>query len=113
VAEISDATLTENNLISTATVYCGNVGIEEDEKENFPLKIFPNPVSENFQITIPQNFRAEKVLITDVDGKIIYSKTISRENQLMLDVSSFPNGIYSVQLNGGDKGASGKLVVMH
>ena len=110
-AVISDVVLNEPSSTGFLSVHCSDVGIEENGKENFSLSIFPNPVSENFQITIPQNFNAEKILITDVNGKIIYSKTISSENKLVVDVSSFPRGIYSVQLIAEKKIASAKFAV--
>jgi len=111
-AVISDVALDEPNSTGTLSVYCSEVGIEENEKENFSLTIFPNPASENFQITIPQNFSAEKIFISDVNGKIIYSHSLFPKTKLSFDVSSFPNGIYSVQLFFENKMTSAKLAVV-
>lgn len=110
-AAVTDLALNESSGASSTEI-CIETGIENSNK-NALLSVFPNPVSENFQITIPSDFHAEKILIADVNGKIIYNKTVSSGTQLMFDAFSFPNGIYSVQLIAEKKIALAKFSVIH
>jgi hypothetical protein len=58
------------------------------------FSIYPNPVSDVLTIEGIENVNT--IQIIDAKGSIVYSKKISAENQLKVDVSSFATGTYQV-----------------
>ncbi len=66
-----------------------DIRIEEGAKPGF--NIYPNP-SHN-QITIRSDKLLGKLTIYDVSGKIVYQKLI-KDKQTVIDVKSFPTGVY-------------------
>ena len=68
--------------------------------------IYPNPVTENFQIN---GFEGNAImLLTDINGKILIEKTIQELD--FFSLKKFPKGIYFVKLN-TSKGIIEKKVV--
>lgn len=68
-------------------------GVSDIDETAFHL--FPNPVQDMLNITIPASFQANSVVITDVYGKTI--KEISADElkrKTSIDVSEFSNGVY-------------------
>lgn len=65
------------------------------------LKIQPNPVSDYLMIEIPtfNDFRERSLLLTSIDGKILLKIALKiGQTQMSLDLSSLPQGLYSLHL---------------
>ena len=66
---------------------------------DFNLTVYPNPSSGMFTIKLPLSISGQgQVSIFDIMGHEVYSANVTLENQLVVDASSFANGIYFVRL---------------
>jgi hypothetical protein len=80
------------------------------EKETADFFIYPNPSSDIININIPENLLFNsKVAITDVCGKIIYNKTLSRS----INISELDNGIYFIKIINDKIDLPAKPIVIH
>jgi hypothetical protein len=64
---------------------------------NQPLEIYPNPTTGNLNIRSEGN-PIQSILVYDLSGKLLFSKQGLDEDQLSMDLSSFSNGIYRVNI---------------
>lgn len=97
----------------TVTMYVGNVGIDETQSENFSL--YPNPASGELNIELSALNQNEFVLmIYDLTGKLVHQEKISQgANSLKVNTEGYANGIYQIQLVGGEKHYSQKVSILH
>jgi hypothetical protein len=89
------------------TLLFANLSIEEigivspvnSEIDNDLLTIISNPVSNSISVkNIPKQLIV--INIFSLDGRIIMNETFDSKSEATLDVSSFPNGTYIVNLRG-------------
>lgn len=66
------------------------------------ISLHPNPTSTNFVVNTTGRVKIAKIAIYDVSGKKIYSSTITTQQNISIDVSSFSRGIYLVELSSED-----------
>ena len=65
------------------------------------LNVYPNPCSSNVDVALHPNDEARSVTLAMMDmlGKTLYSRDFSAGTEnIRLDLSDFPNGIYILQL---------------
>lgn len=101
--------LTENGCVDTTVcVAITSVGIVENSFGD-ALMVYPNPTNGNFSINLGGVYETSIVSITDINGKLIDSKTITQSQTLDLSLEE-PNGVYIVSIQAGDKNAVIRLV---
>jgi thiol-disulfide isomerase/thioredoxin len=99
----------EENIINAVYVNGGlMVGSKEINKENFNLKVFPNPSSDHAFLTINSSTETSaNFSIIDQFGRSVFlSKNISLQNgnnQIELPVEMLINGIYFVKFSDTEK----------
>lgn len=78
-----------------------------------PLNAIPNPANTSVFIQIPQNARVNKIVITDINGRVVRSTMVnSAEIGVGIDIQTLSNGVYIVNaLSEYQTRATGKLVV--
>ena len=74
---------------------------ESIEDNTISYGVYPNPVSDN--IVIEANANIEEVSIYDALGRHQFTKTSSRQGNMIVDVSNLSNGVYFVKAR-TDKG---------
>ena len=78
------------------------VGIEE-ESIDLALSVFPNPTNTDLNIIIPQNTNDVVAEITDLQGKLILTKNLNQNSQIVnqhqIDVSNIAKGTYLLNLS--------------
>lgn len=67
-----------------------------DTPENKSYKLYPNPV--NHKLNITSSGTINFLEIYNVSGQIMYSKSFSSENFVIIDVSHFEDGIYYLRI---------------
>jgi hypothetical protein len=73
-----------------------NSGLGVEEENNISFKVYPNPASQYFQISLSDpNETIEQVRIIDIAGKITYVPT---NQNLPIDISFFSSGMYFVEV---------------
>jgi hypothetical protein len=60
-------------------------------------KVFPNPMTDNFTIELPENYLSESIHVFDVTGREIYGN-IEKSNQINISSSTWAKGIYFYQV---------------
>ena len=90
-----------------------NTGI--DQPGNFipSLVVYPNPASEKINIlTYLSGMENNKLTITDLTGKIVYSRNnIPSSGNIEADVSAIEPGLYFIRLNNGKSAKTMKLII--
>jgi hypothetical protein len=79
------------------------LGVSDNEGV-FPIKVFPNPATNKFELVSDQSIGRFDVL--DLAGQIIESYTVN-ESSTTIDLSNYPNGCYLLQFA---TGATAKIV---
>ncbi len=71
------------------------------ELQNMNLKYYPNPVTDNLNIELPEG--ENEIIVYSLTGKIL-SRTIVSERLFTYDMRNFPSGMYLVSvINNGEK----------
>ena len=66
---------------------------------NVPFKLYPNPTFGELKIAIAEGFRPSRLEVVSIDGRrLLTHLAFDMEEVLGLDISSFKNGMYFVQL---------------
>lgn len=83
--------------IDNIKVKSGTVNIAENNAA-FNWKIFPNPASDELIISLDTKSQESSITILDITGKLIFSTSEKVNDQLKVNTSNFPNGVYFVQV---------------
>jgi hypothetical protein len=76
------------------------------------VAMFPNPTSQELTIRIEGNSDLVRVNLLDMNGRVVYSTATS--NMLSsIDVSTFENGVYLVELISNEMRMTQRVVVQH
>jgi autotransporter-associated beta strand protein len=102
--ELPTATLSATNTELKLAVATGIKEVQAT-KENATLQIYPNPIVDNYELTITNyDFKiGDKVIITDLLGRTMgnYELRINNYGGATINVSALPKGVYFVRV--GDK----------
>lgn len=93
-------------------------GIEINKIDAPDFTIFPNPASASATFCFKLETSETQVLsIADMNGKIVFQKNLGSlsqgTNQVTLNLSNLPNGLYNCQLMGGKVKSTCKLAITH
>ncbi len=89
-----------------------NTSVTDLQSSENAFQIFPNPTSDYAFVLPSEKFQHEKLLITDVEGKLLNEIPVSNSSTTTIDLTAFSEGIYFVQfLNEGKIESVQKLVV--
>ncbi|MFZ1677610.1 MAG: T9SS type A sorting domain-containing protein [Saprospiraceae bacterium] len=76
------------------------------------ISIYPNPSNGNFTLNLDSNISGDaKLMITDISGKVCFTRDIFLKPQTKVDASTLPSGLYFLSIRSGDKFYTGKIVV--
>lgn len=100
----------ENQIVSNKTFHITYAVLDAIE-ENNPLsfKTFPNPTHQAVKLVF-EDAEKKDLQLTDLNGKIVF-KTTTTANEVNLDVSSYPKGIYILSVISDKKMGTQKIVV--
>ena len=96
----------------------GISGIYNSEVSSFVIEeAFPNPVDDNFNISFSTKKSADILFeIYNMLGKLIYQQKVNSlagNNQIFVNTSEFPEGMYTYFLNDGNSILNRRLLVVH
>tara|TARA_Y100001954_G_C15818711_1_gene608828 strand:- start:1775 stop:3289 length:1515 start_codon:yes stop_codon:yes gene_type:complete len=78
------------------------------ETSDVQIEIYPNPASDNLSIS---NIEVgSTVRFFDYAGKLVWEQEVENKS-MMVDLSNFPSGVYSVELRSKDKTSTKKLLI--
>lgn len=75
-----------------------NVGIDDVERENQIITVYPNPSKNRFTIEVKDNAQVETLSLLNTIGQEFEIKPKLESNAIVIDLNSFPNGIYFLLL---------------
>lgn len=100
---------------ATMGALCHFAVVQEDmsvNDANFDqVQIFPNPVDGEL-IVQSNSAKISKIHLTDLTGKILWSSS-KVENDMKINTSHLPNGVYLLNLMKGKLSSSKKIIVQH
>ena len=67
-------------------------------KEDFAVKVMPNPTHGNFQLNIPSSLVNSNYVITNIVGEMVQSGKVTSLNT-RLDIEHLPNGVYIMKFD--------------
>lgn len=89
---------------------CFVSGISSTASNN-PIKIYPNPLSENTLVQYPQEFAGGKLEIIDVSGKTIQTFVLPQTETYSLQKGTLNSGVYYLKITKNRKTISEKLII--
>ena len=90
--EISDGTCS----VVSDCIHITGVSVAELSKKG--IKIYPNPNTGQFYITINQNEEPVSIRIYDLTVKLLKTRILNKEKNL-IDMQDYAKGIYLLQIN--------------
>ena len=85
----------------------------ENFQSNFDDLIYPNPATGFVHINITNVEDAESLMLLNPLGQVVFEMSISdNQNDLTIDVSKFPSGIYTAKINSADSFTTCKVQVI-
>ena len=77
----------------------GTVAVAEPSSEE--IKLYPNPAKEEINMPLPGINTTYAIQLVDMQGKIVYAGSErNTHGVLTVDISSYPPGLYHIQLHG-------------
>jgi hypothetical protein len=77
------------------------------------LGSYPLPASSSIRLELPVLNEIATVIITNSIGQVTDTRIVQGTNELQLEVSSYPNGIYYFTVFGSAQRKSGKFIIQH
>jgi hypothetical protein len=111
-AVITPSGMSEFNLSPSVTVYCNELGIDENRLLGSLLKIFPDPASEFINVRIPDEIQHAEIQLLDEHGKVL-EKFSARNSTIQISTRQLSDGMYLLSMNGSGKFSSAKFLVEH
>ncbi len=101
----------EEPIDSLQTLYDNVLSLQENTLEN-NVRIFPNPVSNQFQVVLPPSTFISKLEVFDVTGKQVHVQTqfTGLDTGETIDSSSFKKGVYFVRITGAKEIQTIKII---
>ena len=72
---------------------------EDSETQKLEFEVFPNPNQGEFEISVINNENKGLLEVLSLSGNVIFRDIISGENQIHVDISKVPSGVYLVKIN--------------
>lgn len=87
--------------------------LDPSDNPNGEVTVYPNPFQSYFLVELPSTIEAEQILLYDINGHLIYEKTIP-ENQSLLSLSlaHLSSGVYFYRIKGANDTLKGKVLKM-
>ncbi|MEO0899005.1 MAG: PKD domain-containing protein [Bacteroidota bacterium] len=83
-----------------------------EERAPVNIQLYPNPVSENLYVVIPQEVNSVlSCQITDLRGKVIHQQKMRRGRTYQVAVDTWPLGFYLIRLQGEGVNVTKKFLI--
>ena len=112
----NDPDTTNNTSCTSIVIENQETGIATIKQTSTSLQLFPNPAQDIVTIKLPEMQTGSlTVSVTDITGRKVllqhYGAVQPTTQQLPLDVSCLPKGMYLITLKAGAKKRTGKLII--
>ena len=87
---------------------CPITSVKEIEKKNINIK--PNPVTNNFTVTLDESNTSALVQLYNLVGQVVYSEQ-TNASEINVNVSNLNSGVYMLKINQNGKVYTSKVIV--
>jgi len=84
-------------------------GIEETFAAN-TFSFYPNPVNDELTIANQYRIAVDQIIVSDIMGRVVASKYLSDNDNVVLDMSNLNAGLYFVTVKGENRSFTSKIV---
>ena len=92
----------DNVLKISSSISCQGM-VEKRLPGNDDVVIFPNPFENILRVDLSKVYGKREITITDLTGKVVYSKTVQQPGTLLeIELSYLMPGVYNLRLRGND-----------
>ena len=88
-------------------VYSFTPTLSVEQQSKLPLGLYPNPTKSILNLQNPTNITIDKIMVTDLTGKIILEQT---QNTNQINVEKLATGIYILQAFSGEEKFTSKFL---
>jgi hypothetical protein len=82
-----------------------------EEPASIEIKLYPNPAKEDINIPVPSINTMYDIMLVDMQGKVVHTGSERNTNGVLkVDISSYPPGLYHIQLHGEQMFYFGRFV---
>lgn len=101
--------VSENDVYYTQLTSLSSV---KESAKSFDVDVYPNPATDQLKITFdnPGN-KTVSFKLHDLSGRIVSNQPLIQSNQIIMDVSEIPSGVYGYELKVDEKVVKGKLMI--
>jgi hypothetical protein len=86
------------------------VGMHDARGNERPVRVFPNPASDGFTVSIASDYAGSEIGIFNVLGDRVYDARVA-QSETRIDLTSFPRGMYLVKVSTGRSAVVEKVVL--
>ena len=86
------------------------VGIFNSAQNEIQFRVYPNPSSGIFFVSVPENLNSVSLTLSDITGKLLLSHSLNNTFD-RIDASELPKGVYIITLQSNEGKAQQKLIV--
>lgn len=72
------------------------MGIPESNVSS--IRLFPNPAKDVVKISLDNSSDNTRVSLVDLTGKIIFDRSVPKNNEITLNVGNLPRGYYFIRI---------------
>jgi len=91
---------------------CDPIGLDDELKLSTSTKLYPNPTNNKSKLEVEGLKSEADVLVYDMVGRIIQRHKINKgNNELDIDLSGYPKGVYSIRIMNDSINQTKKLIV--
>jgi choice-of-anchor B domain-containing protein len=89
-----------NGVATELNVIMGDVSSSVNEINWSEVNVYPNPMNEQLNISIPSNSQLEniEIVINDLSGKEVFRSRVNTQNEVLIFDPELTNGIYIVNI---------------
>ncbi|MBK9049318.1 MAG: T9SS type A sorting domain-containing protein [Bacteroidetes bacterium] len=87
------------------------LSLNEIDKNNIPIEIFPNPAAGKFLVTFKKIILDGKIEILDLFGRRLLTENILNESKKEINLKNVSSGIYFVRVFNGKRNFSKSIIV--
>ncbi|NLR93509.1 T9SS type A sorting domain-containing protein [Flammeovirga agarivorans] len=80
-----------------------------DNQLGVQVKVFPNPIAQNFKVDLGKQFNQARIELRNVNGRLVFSNEYNHQQILDIEVDQ-PKGVYFLTIYGDGKKASIRIV---
>jgi hypothetical protein len=109
---VSSMSPVSGNALSFHNTLCSSVTGINEKASKVQINVFPNPSSGIFLLNIPGQQNVEiSITVIDIMGRQILDKKVLKENELQIDLSNFPEGVYILKIVEGKESSFNKVIL--